>query len=145
MKDDCEFCQNKFEHAAVKEYNYWVVQLFLNQKYLGRSLIKLKEHKVDLTDLNQSERKELFEEVLPELKEAIDNVFDPDLYNQATLGNDCRHFHLHFIPRYKTKRKFNGKEFEDDNWNSHYKNGNSLELSEKRFKEIKKALTQEIS
>jgi len=145
MKQDCEFCQNEFSHTVIKDYDKWQIQIFLDQCYLGRTLVKLKRHAVDLTELRQEERSELFETVLPELKEATDNLFDPDLYNQATLGNDCRHFHLHLIPRYKDSKKFNGETFRDENWNSDYKPyPEDFELSEETLNRIREELIEEI-
>jgi diadenosine tetraphosphate (Ap4A) HIT family hydrolase len=146
MKDGCEFCENRFEHTRIKEYQNWQIQLFLNQYYPGRCLIKLKDHKVDLTELSPEERDELFEKVLPELKNAVDELFNPDLYNHATLGNDCRHFHLHFIPRYREKRELNGEIFRDQNWNSDYKPyPKDFEISEETFEKIKQDISAEIS
>lgn len=103
-REKCEFCHSQFSDTVIKEYQHWELQLFQDQYYLGRSLIKLKRHAVDLTELDEKERQELFDEVLPELKNSLDTLFEPDLYNQATLGNDCRHFHLHIIPRYRAER-----------------------------------------
>jgi diadenosine tetraphosphate (Ap4A) HIT family hydrolase len=146
MKEDCEFCQDKFSETLIKEYSKWDIQLFLNQYYLGRCLIKLKRHAVDITELEEKERKELFENVLPELKEALDNLFSPDLYNHATLGNDCRHFHIHFIPRYKEERIFNGEKFKDENWNSNYSPyPDNFEISEGTFDKIRKSIRKQIS
>ncbi len=120
QKEGCEFCNAEFEHTVIKEYENWTAQLFLNQYYPGRCLIKLKRHIVDFFELKESERSELFEEVVPELKDALNNIFEPDLYNYASLGNDCRHLHLHLIPRYRSKRSFEYQDFEDENWNSNF-------------------------
>lgn len=146
IESGCEFCRGEFEDTVICEFEYWEVQLFKDQSYLGRSLIKLKRHAVDLTDLNQNEREELFENVLPMLQDSLDTVFNPDLYNQATLGNDCRHFHLHVIPRYQDEREFEEIIFRDENWNSHYKNQeSSLELSDNIFQKIKLKIRNEIN
>lgn len=133
---DCEFCQQKFSDTVMKEYEHWELQLFTDQNYLGRSLIKLKRHAVDLTDLRPEEREEFFEQVLPELEDALDELFGPDLYNHATLGNDCRHFHFHVIPRYSSERKFAGEKFMDENWNSHYKDSSDNDTSKEVFNQI---------
>ena len=141
---ECEFCQQKFSDTVIEEYRHWELQLFTDQNYLGRSLIKLKRHAVDLTDLRPEERKEFFEKVLPELEDVLDEVFGPDLYNQATLGNDCRHFHFHVIPRYSSERNFAGERFVDENWNSHYKDTAENDTSKEVFNSIKNRLKQEI-
>lgn len=143
--EDCEFCTNKFSNTVLKDYQNWEIQLFLNQHYLGRTLIKLKRHAVDLTDLEKEEREELFEEILPKLKQATDKLFNPDLYNHATLGNDCRHFHLHFIPRYKSERIFNGEKFKDKNWNREYNlPPTEQQISEETFEKLENKMSVEL-
>lgn len=117
---ECSFCQNKFEHTTIEKYKFWELQLAKNQYYLGRCIVKLDRHVVDVTELEQDERTELFERILPSLKESIDHLFSPDLYNHSFLGNGCRHLHLHFIPRYKSSREFQGITFQDENWNQHF-------------------------
>jgi diadenosine tetraphosphate (Ap4A) HIT family hydrolase len=143
--EGCEFCEEKFSDTVIKEYDHWQVQLFLNQYYLGRCLVKLKRHAVDLTELREEERKELFDKILPNLKRATDELSDPDLYNYASLRNDCRHFHLNFIPRYESERSFNGEKFRDENWNSHYKPYPSdFKIKDSTFKEIKENLRKNL-
>lgn len=145
MSKECEFCQDKYRHTVIQEYDNWTIQLFLNQYYLGRCLILLDRHAVDITELKPREREELFEKALPNLKKSIDKEFQPDLYNYATLGNDCRHFHLHVIPRYSNEREFKGTTFEDQNWNSHYTpHPKDFEISENLFKEIKQKLASNL-
>ena len=146
MEESCEFCSNEFEHTVVKEFESWEVQLFTNQYYLGRCLVKLKRHEVDLNDLKTGERQELFEDVLPELREALRSLFDPDLYNYTSLRNDCRHFHIHVMPRYSSPRKFEGVEFFDENWNSHYKPYPSdFEIDEEVFDSLMSSISEKMS
>ena len=142
---NCEFCRNEFSNTTIKEYNYWKLQLFLNQYYLGRCLLKLDRHIIDLCDLREEERQELFEKILPEVKKALDNLFEPDLYNYSSLGNDCRHLHLHLIPRYSSKREFQGTEFKDENWNSHYMSyPENFEISETKFRKLKNKIGDQL-
>lgn len=146
QQSDCEFCRGKFSETVIKEYNKWEVQLFLNQYYLGRSIVKLKRHAVDITDLEKEERNELFEDILPELENAMDRLFEPDLYNHATLGNDCRHFHLHFIPRYSSKREFNGEVFKDENWNKDYRSTpTGQDITDETFEKIENSIQEELT
>ena len=141
---DCEFCCGEFDNTVIKAYDCWTVQLFLDQKYLGRSLIKLNRHEVDFFDINKHEREELSGKVVPQLKKALDDLFGPDLYNYASLGNDCRHLHLHIIPRYRDSREFRGVKFEDNNWNHHYKTEQTFEPNEQVFNSIKNSVSEEI-
>lgn len=142
---NCPFCREEFEHTVVREYEHWTVQLFMNQYYLGRSLIKLNRHIEDFFELRQEERNELFEKVVPELKNALDDLFSPDMYNYCSLGNDCQHLHLHVIPRYSDPRSFEGQEFRDENWNSHYKPyPKDFEAGEDVFEALKSSLTDRL-
>lgn len=121
MEQDCVFCAGAFDHTIVAEHTHWTTQLYTNQYYPGRCLIILDRHIRDLLEMNDEEREELFRDVLPLVTGAIDTLFDPDMYNYASLGNDARHLHIHVIPRYADERQFQGTVFHDENWNSHYK------------------------
>ena len=122
-KSDCVFCNSSFELYEIKEYAYWSLQLFRDdQYYLGRCVAVLdSRHIVDITELTEDEREELFETVLPELQQSLDTISSPDMYNYASIGMDCSHFHLHIIPRYNTPTEFNGQVFKDEFWSQTYK------------------------
>ena len=122
MTDRCIFCEDKFEDESIKRYDYWDLQLFRDdQYYIGRTVAVFKSrHIVDVTELESEEREELFNTVIPELQESLDSLFEPDLYNYTSIGNDCRHLHFHIIPRYKKSKTFNGKQFEDEQWDETY-------------------------
>ncbi|WEL23831.1 HIT family protein [Candidatus Nanohalovita haloferacivicina] len=138
MSEECGFCRGDFAHEIVKQYSNWEVQLFEDQKYLGRCLVKLERHVEDLNELTEEERNEFFDKVLPELENALDHLFQPDFYNQATLGNDCQHFHFHIIPRYRDERSFEGETFEDENWGQHYVTSKTKKLDDETMIELKR-------
>lgn len=147
IKEDCLFCNNEFKYAEIKLYDNWSLQLFVNdQYYIGRSVIVLRgRHIIDITELNIEERKELFKNVLPDLKNAIDELFNPDMYNYSSIGNDCEHFHIHVIPRYKTKRKFDGDVFEDKFFNGTYSQDyERIKLSNKKIQKLKQNIKSNI-
>lgn len=141
---NCAFCRGEFEHTVLKQYENWQLQLFTDQYYIGRTLVKLDRHAVDLLELEEGERKELFGTVLPELKSALDTLFGPDLYNYAFLGNGCRHLHLHVIPRYREPVEFADRTFRDEYWNSHYKHQEDEVRDEKVFEEVRAAVAGEL-
>jgi diadenosine tetraphosphate (Ap4A) HIT family hydrolase len=144
---ECVFCQNQFKNYSIEEYTYWSLQVFADdQYYIGRSVAVLKDrHAVDITELTASERYELFEDVLPDIKNSLENTFDPNLYNYASLGNDCRHFHLHIIPRYKSERIFRGMQFTDEFWNQTYaQDYKNVKLTKTQINELQKVLSQNI-
>lgn len=119
---NCVFCgnQKELEEFKIKEYKYWIVDLAINQYYLGKCIVRLKRHLEDFFDINEEELKEFFV-ITKNLRNVIKKVFGADMFNYVTLGNVVRHVHLHFIPRYSKKVKFAGYVFEDIGWGKHYR------------------------
>jgi diadenosine tetraphosphate (Ap4A) HIT family hydrolase len=147
MEENCVFCENNFDYASIKEYENWSLQLFVDdQYYIGRMVVVLKNrHVVDITEIKEEERQELFNSVLPQMKSALDSVFSPDLYNYASLGNDCRHLHIHIIPRYKDSRYFNDREYYDEFWGETYSQDyQRVNLSKDEFNDLKETLREHI-
>ena len=69
--------------------------------------------------MTREEREEFFC-IAKEVNVALKKLFEPDLMNYTSLGNVFRHLHVHFIPRYKKERIFNGIKFEDKRWGLNY-------------------------
>lgn len=137
--DNCLFCNNEFNFASIKKYDYWDLQLFVDdQYYIGRSVIVLRNrHITNISDINSAEREELFDEVLPDINNSLDSTFSPDLYNYSSLGNDCRHLHIHVIPRYENPVEFNGSTFKDEFWDQTYSQDyDRKELSEDNIEKL---------
>lgn len=110
-----------FSKYLIKEYKYWTVSVHQNQGYLGRCVVWCKrENALDLADATEEEQKELIP-ILRDLREAVKNAFQPDWFNYAFLGNEARHLHGHFLPRYSSPRQFEGITFTDDKWGHNYK------------------------
>ncbi len=109
-----------FSKHLVKEYKYWDVYVNQNQGYLGRCIIWCKrETALDLIHATKAEQNEFFH-ILKRLVKATTNAFHSDWYNYAFLGNETRHLHCHFIPRYSSPRTFQGMIFEDKLWGRNY-------------------------
>ena len=109
-----------FEDLLLGESGHWKVFLHKNQHYLGRSYVWAKGEEVtDLLDITPDERNDLFG-ISERVKKALTEIFNPDLFNYASLGNISSHLHLHIIPRYKTPREFGGQTFVDFNWGHNY-------------------------
>lgn len=105
---------------VIKDYEHWTVSLHGNQGYLGRCVIVAKrEDAEDLSEATPEEREELFL-IINELKNAAADLFQPDWFNYAFLGNIVRHLHGHFLPRYKTSREYGGMIFKDERWGQNY-------------------------
>ncbi|MDY6778659.1 MAG: HIT family protein [Candidatus Nanohaloarchaea archaeon] len=148
MHDNCPFCgdlpsetDDDLPATLLREYSNWTLVQAFNQYYLGRCIAVLDRHIVDLPDLDGEERDELFETVLPQLRAALDELFQPDLINYASLGNEVEHLHLHILPRYREPREVAGKRFNDENWGRHYKPyPRDFEISDHVFQTIRSRL-----
>ncbi|MDP2703644.1 MAG: HIT family protein [bacterium] len=118
-----------FSKNLVKGYTYWEIYVHENQGYLGRSVVWCKREDVlDLADTTPEEQAELFL-VLRDLREAAKKVFQPDWFNYSFLGNETRHLHGHFIPRYAKPKIFMDIVFEDKLYGHHYKTDHSFQTS----------------
>lgn len=131
-----------FSKNLLKSYTYWDVYLHENQGYLGRCVIWCKRSNAeDLTETTLEEREELFQ-ILNVLRELVQRTFDVDWFNYSFLGNETRHLHCHFIPRYESKREFMGVIFEDTLYGHNYKTDHSFETSEELLEAIRNELVK---
>ncbi|MDE1970164.1 MAG: HIT family protein [Patescibacteria group bacterium] len=135
---------DNYSKFLIKEYRYWSVYIHENQGYLGRCVVWCKrENALDLTEATQEEQQELFS-VLTDLKNAISKVFQPDWFNYAFLGNETRHLHGHFIPRYAKPKEFLNTTFEDKLWGHNYKTDHSFKIPEDVLMEIYKKIKENL-
>jgi diadenosine tetraphosphate (Ap4A) HIT family hydrolase len=70
-------------------------------------------------DISKQEYFEL-QTIVVAVRNALGNLFSPDLFNYASLGNVFKRLHIHIIPRYKSSRVFCDKVFTDINWGRNY-------------------------
>jgi diadenosine tetraphosphate (Ap4A) HIT family hydrolase len=117
--------EDKYEMNLIKQYQYWAVYLYEDQRYLGRAyawLVRQGEMQ-DLFDLYPQEEFELFR-IGKSYRRAVGNLWKPDMWNHAWLGNEVEahagHGHMHLIPRYASTRTFCGIEFNDERWGKNY-------------------------
>ena len=109
-----------FNDLKIKVYNHWTLYLNEFQCYLGRLyLVAKRDSAKDFIEMLPVERDEFFK-VASNAKRALSELFQPDLMNYASLGNNFNHLHVHLIPRYAEKRVFGGIEFFDKRWGSNY-------------------------
>ncbi len=134
-----------FSKYKIKSYKHWGVYIYENQGYLGRCVVWCeREDALDLADATPDEREELFV-VLRELKETSQKSFNPDWFNYAFLGNETRHLHGHFIPRYSSKRKFSGVTFKDERWGHNYRTDRNFKTPEDVLEKIRTKIKENIS
>jgi len=134
-----------FEKYKIKDYKYWTIFIHQNQGYLGRCVVWCKrENALDLTDATEEEQKELFL-ILNELREAVKKIFQSDWFNYSFLGNETRHLHAHFVPRYAKPKVFEGITFEDKLWGHNYKTDHSFITPEPVLEKIKSLITEALT
>jgi len=110
-----------YQKLKIKSYDSWDVFLHANQRYLGRLYLSAKrQDALDLMQMNSDEQEELFV-AGRKARQALKELFSPNHMNYASFGNEYRHLHIHFIPRYASPRVFDGVEFVDGSWGRNYK------------------------
>lgn len=131
-----------FSKFLIREYKHWAIYIHHNQGYLGRCVVWCKrEDALDLTDATEEEREEMFL-VLRELKEAVTKVFAPDWFNYSFLGNETRHLHGHFIPRYAKPKTFMDVVFEDKLYGHNYKTDHSFKTPPEVLKAVQEKIKE---
>ncbi len=109
-----------FSSLKIKEYKHWILFLHENQCYLGRMYLLAKDtSKIDFMEMSLDEREEFFK-IGSEIKKVLNRLFLPDKINYTALGNVFERLHVHFIPRYKSKKDFLGMGFTDTRWGKNY-------------------------
>ncbi len=90
--------------------------------YIGRCYASAIRPEADIiTDMNDIERKELFDLIIPEWIVALDRLFGmPFRPNFCVLGNEWAHLHTHLIPRYVRSVLYQGMCFCDPNPRKNY-------------------------
>ena len=89
--------RNPFFVAELQE-SY--VVLADDQRYMGYTILLLKDHIEHLHELSQERQLTLFNDVI-EVAKAVTAVFRPLRLNYECLGNSLAHVHWHVIPRYE--------------------------------------------
>ncbi|MBU3913199.1 MAG: HIT domain-containing protein [Nanoarchaeota archaeon] len=135
-----------YKKLLIKEYDYWEVYLNENQCYLGKVYIWAKrKDALDFFDMTDEEKEEYFK-IGKKLKKVFKKLFNPDLYNYATLANVTPHLHTHVIPRYKDKRELFGTTFIDERWGKNYAPYNKdFKVAEDILIRIKEKISEELN
>ncbi len=89
----------------IHEFKHSYLMLGEHQFFPGYSVLVLKEHFREMTDLPQPLRDEFFHEMMLASR-AIETVFNPKKMNMCSLGNVVDHVHWHFFPRYADDPEF---------------------------------------
>ena len=127
MNDNhCKLCTLLPTLDPIFETDYWKVILNLDQGYLGRCFVTLKEHKEDISELTNEEWLD-FGATVKRIESAIKQAFSAEMFNWTCLMNNAYqtkpatpHIHWHLRPRYSTSVEFSDLEFTDPEFGHHY-------------------------
>lgn len=89
----------------IHEFKHSYLMLGEHQFFDGYSVLVLKAHYREMTDLPEEMRVEFFQEMMS-ASSAIKKAFSPKKMNMCSLGNIVDHIHWHFFPRYESDPKF---------------------------------------
>jgi len=131
-----------FSRFKIKDYHYWTVNIHEYQNYLGRCVIWCKRaNALDLSDATPEEQEELFV-IVRKLRTMSEKAFKADWFNYAFLGNETKHLHGHFIPRYASEREFAGIKFKDERWRRIYLTDKSFVVPAEVLEQIKQKIKE---
>lgn len=142
---NCDICpfvaeQTIDDPAVVLQTDRWNAVLDRNQIYLGKGFVTLREHKSSLSELDETDWRELHE-VIRSMEHAITQAFGADvcnwecLMNNAVKAGQSTHVHWHLYPRYVGGTHFAGEDFPDPKWPRHLESGEH-HVSEELFGKI---------
>ena len=133
-----------FSKYLIKKYKYWSVYIHQNQSYLGRCYVWCERDDAnELTDASDVELKEM-KIILIKTKNALTELFKPDWFNYAFLGNETPHLHGHIIPRYAEPREYKGIRFEDKLFGRNYRSDRKFFLLDETLMSIKEEIIKKI-
>lgn len=98
-------CNDKTYPYLIHEFKHSYFILGEHQFFQGYSLLLLKDHHKEMTDLSAEVQKEFFEEMMMAHK-IIETTYKPEKMNMCSLGNVVPHVHWHFFPRYHSDPEF---------------------------------------
>ncbi len=103
MSEQCKFCKllEKPEENPrwIATFPNSVVFVYKDQTYKGRTVVILKHHVEQLTELPSAEGEDFYSETI-QVAKAIQKAINPERLNYANLGNEVPHLHWHIIPRF---------------------------------------------
>jgi diadenosine tetraphosphate (Ap4A) HIT family hydrolase len=99
----CKICEKVWPPSDhyIGDLGMTKAYVFEDQFFAGWTVLVLKDHRTELFQLTQDERRKLIEEV-SRTGEALTKTFNVEKINSELLGNQVPHIHWHVIPRLKS-------------------------------------------
>lgn len=109
-----------FKDSPIIDFPHWSLYLHENQNYIGWVYLwARRQDSLDFLSMTAEEEESFFQHARC-VKNVLGQLFHPDLFNYASLGNVTPHLHVHIIPRYKEFRLFEGQTFVDTRWGDNF-------------------------
>ena len=100
-KEDCFICKNQIETKGIIYQDKKVIAfLDINPPTKGYTLLALRKHKEDITELSEEEYFDM-QRVLFRISKAIKKAFNPKRVVLLQTGGLVTHLHFHIIPMYQ--------------------------------------------
>lgn len=100
---------------TIYKSKYWTLSLRPIQSTLGSCVISLNRYCEKLSDINEDESKDYIN-IVKFTEDSLSKVFEYDKINYFMLMMVDSHLHYHVIPRYKDKKEFLNKVWNDNNY-----------------------------
>lgn len=105
----------KVEELTIVKNESWTWSVRPGQPTLGSGIISLNRYALEMSEVNPEEMKQL-SELIQTVEKTLKNAFDYNIMNYLMLMMVDHHVHYHVIPRYDSKREFEGLNWVDNGW-----------------------------
>ncbi len=133
----------EFNKLKIIKGEYWDVFLHQDQTALGRLYFWYKKEAEDLLDIPKNALIEFYN-IGRNIKFALENLFQPDMFNYLSLNNFTKHLHIHLIPRYSKEINYFGLTFKDISFGKSYKRNQKFIVNQEILIKIKEKIKGEL-
>lgn len=145
-------CFNSFENQKddfIKEFDHWLLYLHFRQHFFGRCLLILKKHKINMSELSNTEVVE-FLNIYKKWENAVSELSNNSNYNTEIVISNTEHhihnshMHWHFIPLYENIVTFADNSFQADTKKRKGLSHNKIEIKKITEPELRKKIASAI-
>jgi diadenosine tetraphosphate (Ap4A) HIT family hydrolase len=105
---NCRYCTCADDISVkVADLETSALLLVRDQKYKGRCILALKNHRTEVFRMSSGELAAWARD-LSRATKALQETFSPDKINYAAFGDLYPHFHVHLVPKYKGGPEWGG-------------------------------------
>jgi len=105
----------KVEELTILKNDSWTWSVRPGQPTLGSGVLSLNRYALEMSELTEKEMKDLGN-IIKTLEKLVKKTFNHNIMNYLMLMMVDHHVHYHVIPRYDSKREFEGLKWKDNGW-----------------------------